>query len=44
MASVPPEVKVPPAAGPKPARSHIQRITRSSSTVPTGDISQTATD
>ena len=26
--SVPPEVKVPPAAGPKPARSHIHRTTR----------------
>ena len=44
VASVPPEVKVPPAAGPKPARSHIQRRTRASRIVPTGDISHTATD
>ena len=44
VASVPPEVKVPPASGPKPARSHIQRRTRASRTVPTGDISHTATD
>ena len=44
MASVPPEVNVPPAPGPSPARSHIQRMTRASRMVPTGDISQTAAD
>ena len=44
VASVPPDVNVPPASGPKPARSAIQRRTRASRTVPTGDISQTATD
>ena len=44
MASVPPEVNVPPAPGPNPARSHIQRTTRASRIVPTGDISQTAAD
>ena len=44
VASVPPEVNVPPAPGPSPARSHIQRTTRVSRIVPTGDISQTATD
>ena len=44
MASVPPEVNVPPASGPSPARSHIQRTTRASRIVPTGDISHTAPD
>ena len=44
VASVPPEVNVPPAPGPKPARSHIQRTTRFSIAVPAGDISWTASD
>ena len=44
VASVPPEVNVPPACGPSPARSHIHRTTRVSTTVPTGDISHTAAD
>ena len=44
VASVPPEVNVPPAAGPSPARSAIQRMTCRSSIVPAGDISLTAAE
>ena len=44
VASVPPLVSVPPAFAPNPASSHIQRMTRCSSTVATGDISATASD
>ena len=44
VASVPPEVSVPPEFGPSAARSQNQRTTWVSSTVSVGDISQTATD
>ncbi len=44
VASVPPVVMVPPASLPKPASSHIHRITRVSIAVAAGDISPTAAD
>jgi len=44
VASVPPEVNVPPLSGPNPARQHIHRTTCVSMIVPTGDISKTAPD
>jgi len=42
VASVPPEVIVPAAAGPQPISCVIHPMTRSSSGVVVGDISQTA--
>jgi hypothetical protein len=42
VASVPPDVKVPPASGPKPASSVIHLTTACSMTVNAGDISHTA--
>ena len=44
VASVPPDVSVPPAAGPHPTSSAIHRITRVSIAVAVGDISATASD
>ena len=44
VASVPPVVSVPPLAASSPASSHNHRITRCSTTVPVGDISQTAAE